>query len=180
MSALAASSWSGVLIASSSRPGRARLATPVSVPPGRSSIIAVTPMSDMVAMHRSQRTGLATWLTIRSTQFGPEVTTAPSRLDSSVITGSLTLVPAAAPRRPQPRPPGRVGGELRKLLKGAAGHDLPGGVDVGRGEPDIGDGGQHGALLAAEHRGHPGRRGLAGGGHGLAADPGKRDRVGRG
>src|SRR6516165_1298088 len=69
MSSRAASSWSGDFSASSSTPGRARLASPVSVPPGASSISAVTPMSDMVSMHRSQRTGAATWATIRSPQY---------------------------------------------------------------------------------------------------------------
>ena len=60
------------------------------------SISAITPMSDMVSMHRSQRTGVAIWATIRSTQLAPEVTTPPSALDSSVIAGSLITVPAAA------------------------------------------------------------------------------------
>src|SRR6185437_4104467 len=55
--ARAASSWSGVLIASSSIPGSARLAMPVSVPPGSSSMNAVTPRAAIVAMHWSQRTG---------------------------------------------------------------------------------------------------------------------------
>ena len=47
-------------------------------------------------MHLSHRTGLATWRTTRSIQSLPAVTTAPSRLDSSGMTGSLTATLAAA------------------------------------------------------------------------------------
>ena len=50
----------------------------------------------MVRMHRSQRTGAATWATMRSSHSLPVVTAAPSALDSSVITGSATAAPAAA------------------------------------------------------------------------------------
>jgi hypothetical protein len=66
---------------------------------GRRSISAVTPRLPMVSMHRSQRTGAATWLTMRSGQSLPVVTAPPSLLDSSVIVGSFTGMPDAAAAR---------------------------------------------------------------------------------
>ena len=52
----------------------------------------------MVRMHRSQRTGAATWAMMRSSHSLPVVTAAPSASDSSVIAGSLTGTLAAASR----------------------------------------------------------------------------------
>src|SRR6201996_8841982 len=96
MSLRAASRSSGVLTACSVTPGRDRRAMPVSVPAGGSSISAWTPRPARVCWHWSQRTGAATWPTMRSSQSAPVVTTVPSRSDSSTICGSLTLtVPAA-------------------------------------------------------------------------------------
>src|ERR1700677_2431326 len=98
MSRRAASIWSGVFSARSSTPGIARLARPVSVPAGGSSMMAVTPSSRMVAMHASQRTGAATWATMRPSHSLPVVTAAPSVLDSSVISGSRGSISRAAER----------------------------------------------------------------------------------
>src|SRR5450755_404743 len=93
----AASRSSGVFRACRVTLGSARRARPVSVPAGGSSIRAVTPWSAIVAMQASQRTGVATCLTMRSSQSVPVVTTAPSVLDSRAIRGSCTVtVPAAA------------------------------------------------------------------------------------
>ncbi len=72
----------GVFSASVFTPGSARLASPVSVPPGHTSRSAVTPSSLKVSMHRSQRTGLATWPTSRSTTSAPLCTARPSLLET--------------------------------------------------------------------------------------------------
>ncbi len=56
----AARRLSGVLRAASCTPGRARLARPVSVPAGGSSMIALTPRPVIDCMHLSQRTGALT------------------------------------------------------------------------------------------------------------------------
>ena len=52
----------------------------------------------MVRMHRSQRTGAATWATMRSSHSLPVVTAAPSASDSRVMAGSVTVTSAAASR----------------------------------------------------------------------------------
>src|SRR5690606_9454823 len=57
----------GVFRATRSTPLSSRLASPVSVPAGGSSMIAVTPISRMVSMQASQRTGALTCSTSRST-----------------------------------------------------------------------------------------------------------------
>ena len=49
-------------------------------------------------MHRSQRTGAATWATMRSSHSLPVVTAAPSALDSRVMAGSVAVTSAAASR----------------------------------------------------------------------------------
>ncbi len=97
--ARASSSWSGVLRAKVSTPFIARLAMPVKVPAGGSSSRPVTPSSRMVSMHRSQRTGLPIWLTIRSSTSRPSATTVPSRLDSTGTTGSPVTTAEARPSR---------------------------------------------------------------------------------
>src|SRR6516162_1802983 len=94
----AASRSSGVFRATRSTCGRARRARPVSVPPGGSSISALTPRPAIVCMHWSHRTGALTWVTIRSSQSRPDLTTAPSALESSIMAGSFTVTPAAASR----------------------------------------------------------------------------------
>ena len=86
--ARASSSWSGVLSANVSTPLSARLAMPVSVPAGGISRMPVTPRSAIVSMHRSQRTGLAIWPTIRRSTSRPSWTTWPSRLEISRVRGS--------------------------------------------------------------------------------------------
>src|SRR5690606_37319952 len=97
ISSLAESRSSGVLSATVATPRSPRLARPVSVPPGSSSIMRVTPSSAMVAMQASQRTGLLTWSTRRRMTSAPPVTAAPSALDSSVILGSAgSTCPAAS------------------------------------------------------------------------------------
>ena len=72
-------------------------------------------------------------------------------------------------QRDQPGPRGRVGREGGELLQRAAGHDLPGAVDVGGGEAVPVDGGEHVFLDAAEDRGHAGLGDRGGLGHRLAA-----------
>ena len=91
----AASRSSGVLSATVSTPGSARLIRPVRVPAGGTSMTPVTPSSPMVRMHRSQRTGLLTWLTMRASTSRPCCTTAPSRLEISRVRGSCTLTALA-------------------------------------------------------------------------------------
>ena len=128
-------------------------------------------------MHLSHRTGALTWVTTRSSQSRRSATSAPSRLDSSVSAGSATAtrrppaqrvhrrrhVPgverAGHRQRPQPGPGGRIGGERGELVQRSGRHDLPGAVDVRRGQAVRLDGGEHLCLVAAEHRGHPGRLG---------------------
>ncbi len=68
----------------------ARLAIPVNVPAGGISRKPVTPRSSMVSMHRSQRTGLAIWPTIRLSTSTPLWTTRPSRLEITRVRGSWT------------------------------------------------------------------------------------------
>src|SRR5690625_890798 len=97
-SSRAASIWSGVFRARVCTPGSVRRARPVRTPAGASSTAAVTPVSSMVAQHRSHRTGRATWATIRSRASTPEGTGAPSALDSSVARGSAGDSRAAASR----------------------------------------------------------------------------------
>src|SRR5690606_32435465 len=94
----AASRSSGVFSATVRTPRRARLARPVSVPPGTSSIIAVTPSSAIVFMHRSHRTGPATWSISRRRNSVPVPTTAPSAFCSSRVRGSAGVTAAAALR----------------------------------------------------------------------------------
>ncbi len=84
----AASSWSGVFSANVSTPLRLRLAMPVSVPAGGISRMPVTRRSLMVSMHRSQRTGLAIWPTMRATTSRPSWTTLPSLLEITGMRGS--------------------------------------------------------------------------------------------
>ncbi len=105
----------------------------------------------MVRMHRSQRTGAATWATMRSSHSLPVVTAAPSASDSSVIAGSADrdAVGRVAQRRDgrrhvpgvegarhlqraQPRAGRRVGREGFEIRQRPGGHDLPGPVDVRR------------------------------------------------
>ena len=75
------------------------MTSPVRVPAGGTSSTPVTPRSAMVAMQRSQRTGAATWLTIRASTSRPSWTTAPSRFDSSRVRGSwVVTAPASRPR----------------------------------------------------------------------------------
>src|SRR5262249_21545523 len=78
MSSRAASRSSGVFRASVVTPGSARLARPVRVPPGHTSISVVVPSFSKVSMHRSQRTGLATWPTRRWSTSAPVSTACPS------------------------------------------------------------------------------------------------------
>ena len=59
---------------------------------------AVAPRPDIVCMHLSHRTGVLTWVTMRSSQSRPEATTAPSALESSMMPGSRTVTEAAASR----------------------------------------------------------------------------------
>src|SRR5215207_1341411 len=87
----AASRSSGVFRATVSTSGSDRLTRPVRVPAGGTSISAVTPSSPIVCMHRSQRTGLLTWLTIRESTSRPWAMTAPSRLEMRRVRGSWTL-----------------------------------------------------------------------------------------
>src|SRR5690606_25414668 len=96
MSARARSRSSGDLTASSSTPRSARLARPVRVPAGGSSISAVTPRSASVAVQESHRTGELICDTRRDRYSAPEVTTAPSRLDSSRVRGSAAVIVAAS------------------------------------------------------------------------------------
>ena len=105
----------------------------------------------MVAMQRSQRTGFATWSTMRDSTSRPLCTTAPSRLESSRRRGSCVVTARARLRsvptagchvlgvegaghlqRAQARALGRVGGERCELLERPRGDDLAGAVDVGR------------------------------------------------
>src|SRR5918997_1953959 len=93
--ASASSSWSGVFNANSSTPFRLRLASPVRVPAGGISSSPVTPRSAIVARHRSQRTGEATWPTSRRSTSRPSCTTWPSALDSSRVRGSWVVMARA-------------------------------------------------------------------------------------
>lgn len=86
----------GVFSARVFTPGSARLASPVRVPPGQTSISAVAPSSWKVSMHRSQRTGFATWPTSRCTTSAPVVTTLPSLFETYAIFGSTGLRASAA------------------------------------------------------------------------------------
>ncbi len=99
--ARASSSWSGPLSANVSTPRSARLAIPVRVPAGGISRMPVTPRSAKVSMHRSQRTGLAIWPTIRRSTSTPSWTTWPSRLETKRVRGSCTDTERASePRCP--------------------------------------------------------------------------------
>jgi hypothetical protein len=60
-------------------------------------------------------------------------------------------------------------GERGELLQGAGGHDLPGAVDVGGGEPVLVDGGEYLVGVTAQHRGHPGLGDGGGPSHGAPA-----------
>ena len=193
----AASRSSGVLTASSSTPLSARLASPTRVPAGGSSMIAVTPRSVNRSMHRSQRTGLDTCATSRSSTSRPSATTAPSRLETSVTPGSETSWSAAAARsaldRGLPcsacgRRPATLSGMTRAWAGGSAakagegverarGDDLAGAVDVGRGEAVASDRREHLVGVAAEHRAHAGGGGGAGLGHRAAAQRDEAHRV---
>ena len=155
--ARAASRSSGVFSASVSTPGRARLARPVSVPPGQTSIRAVTPRS-----RRSPCTGPSGpgW---RPGRRAGARTSAPSWTTCAVLVGDVPASPgrwaatSAAASRGGPTAgamwcvwkapatfsgdqPGLlrlVGGQRRQLLAGAGGDDLAGAVDVGRGQPEL-------------------------------------------
>src|SRR3954464_12478387 len=95
--ALASSSWSGVLSANVSTPFMALLAIPVRVPAGGSSRRPVTPRSSIVSMHRSQRTGVLTCVTIRCSTSWPSRTTLPSRLEMTGMRGSWVDTDFASP-----------------------------------------------------------------------------------
>ena len=120
-------------------------------------------------MHRSQRTGAATWSTSRPTNSGPwcdrrcrrRSTAGGCRARTSA--GRRPAAAAARPpgpcggveraghrQRPEPRAFGRVGGEGGELLGGAGRDDLAGRVDVGGGEAEFGQLGQHRVGVAAE------------------------------
>ena len=149
----------------------------------------------MVCMQRSHRTGALTWVMMRSSQSGPDLTTAPSRFDSSGRSGSAarTVDAAAAsasaagamwcvwnaPATESGRsltPGWRVLGERGQLLERARSHDLACPVDVGRREPAGLDRGQHSILVAAEYGGHASRLGR-GGRHAVRTDPHQSDGV---
>lgn len=66
------------------------------MPPGHTSMIAVAPSSLKVSMHRSQRTGLATWPTSRSSTSAPVATVCPSLFETYVNSGSAGVRSAAA------------------------------------------------------------------------------------
>ena len=184
----AASSWSGVLSAKVSTPLSARLAMPVRVPAGGISRMPVTPRSSMVSRHRSQRTGLAIWPTIRASTSRPSWTTLPSRLEITRVRGSCVDTERARPARwPTAgsmwwvwKAPATLSGISRalaggssanalELLQGAGGDDLAGTVVVGRGQAVLVDGGEHLVAVAAEDGGHPGRGDRGGLGHRVAA-----------
>ena len=187
MKSSASSVWSGVFSANSSTPLRLRLAIPVSVPAGGSSSRPVTPRSAIAAMHRSQRTGEATWPTRRRRTSRPSWTTCPSRFDNSRVRGSWVEIARerwasrstagsmwtvwkapATLSGIEPRPGRRVLGEGGELLDRPRGDDLAGAVVVGGGEALRLEGGGDLVRLAADDRGHRGRTGGAGRGHGAA------------
>ena len=104
-------------------------------------------------MHRSQRTGLAIWPTIRSSTSWPSRTTWPSRLEMTAVRGScrrrrrgqrrevadggrhvLGVERAGDAQRDQPGLGGRLRGERLELLERAGGDDLAGAVVVGGGQ----------------------------------------------
>ena len=199
MSSRAASSWSGVLIASCATPGSARRARPVRVPAGGSSMIAVTPRSAMVRMHRSQRTGAATWAMMRSSHSLPVVTAAPSASDSSVIAGSLTGTLAAASRSAATagamcrvwKAPATCSGRSRAPAGGAAAKAsrsasvpaatiCPAPLTLAGVRPLLRDGREHRLRLAAEYGRHPGRLDRRCRRHGRPAHPDQAHRVVRG
>ena len=186
--ARASSSWSGVLSANVSTPLSARLAMPVRVPAGGISRMPVTPRSSIVSMHRSQRTGLAIWPTIRASTSRPSWTTWPSRLEITRVRGSWAETERARPARwPTAgamcsvwNAPATLSGISRalaggssasacELLEGAGGDDLAGAVVVGGGQAVLVERGEHLVAVAAEDRGHAGRGDRGGLGHRLAA-----------
>src|SRR5690606_2614969 len=97
-SSTAASRSSGVFTATFGVPRMPRLASPTRAPAGATSMNPVTPAARNESMHRSQRTGEETWVTMRSSASLPSVTTAPSRLDQSVWAGSSGATSAIAAR----------------------------------------------------------------------------------
>src|SRR5690606_73132 len=82
----------GVVDGPTLTPLRSRRTRPESVPAGGNSTTARTPRSAKAAMQLSQRTGLVTWETKRSTISSPADTTAPSALDSSGSSASLAVI----------------------------------------------------------------------------------------
>ena len=181
----AASSWSGVLSAKVSTPVRARLAMPVRVPAGgTSSMPGDARVRAIVSMHRSQRTGLATWPTIRRRTSRPSWTTAPSRLETRRVRGSRVEIarPAGrAGRRPAPcarcgRRPATLSGTAGRRRAASAANApscsrvpaatiWPAPLLLAGVRPCCGDLGQHLVAVAAEHRGHAGRGHRGGRGH---------------
>ena len=146
-------------------------------------------------MHRSQRTGAVTWRTRRCSISRPWLTADPSRFDSRIRAGSLTVTPAGdrgeGPlgrghergverarhlQRDDPGPGGRLGGELAQAVQRSGGDDLTGAVAVGREQPVCLDRGDDLGRVAAEDGAHAGRFEGAGGGHLPAAYPGEGDR----
>src|SRR5699024_3011118 len=94
----AASRSSGLFRATVCTPRMLRRARPASTPPGASSTAPLTPLSRLVAWHRSHRTGEEICATRRSSAWPPEPTGAPSALDSSGTCGSAAVTCAAAER----------------------------------------------------------------------------------
>jgi len=136
----------------------------------------------MVRMHRFHRTGVLTWVTIRSSQSWP-VRTADrdrgGRLAQRVHRrGHVPGVERAGHlQRAQPRPGWRVGGERGQLLHSPGRDDLPGAVDVRGGQAVRLDRIEDLGLVAAKHGGHPGGLDGRGLGHGLSPDLDQAHRV---
>ena len=168
----------GLEATSCATPGSARLARPVSVPAGGSSMSAVTPRSVMVAhaqvpAHRRGDLGddpLQPFLAggdRRAVGVGQQ---RDRRILGRDAGGRLAQgrdgrrhVPGVEGpghlQRAQPGAGRRIGREGRQVRQRPGGHDLSRGVDVRGGEAVPGNGLEHRILVAAEHSGHPGRLG---------------------
>ena len=187
--ARASSSWSGVLRAKVSTPLSARLAMPVSVPAGGISRMPVTPRSSIVSRHRSQRTGLAIWPTMRASTSRPSWMTWPSRLEITRVRGSWTDTDRASPARwPTAgsmcwvwKAPATLSGISRAFAGGSSAKALscsrvpaatiwPGPLSLAGGQAVLVDGREHLVAVAAEDGGHAGRASTAAAcGHRVAA-----------
>ena len=171
-------------------PRSARLARPVSVPAGGSSIIAVTP-SRLHGLHAQvppdRRADLVDDA-VQPVRAGLHHRAVPVREQRAVRVGRddglrrggeriggrrhvMGMERARDRQRPQPGPGRRILSERCQLDERAGGHDLARAVHVGRSQPGRLDRGEHVGLVAAEYGGHAGRLGRGGGCHAVGPDP---------